>query len=194
MFPTCLCTVLNEINTISKDSKLIDLHKKKLWSWLIYDHQVFQSDWHMNDFLVFWDQEITLHPNFWINDLQDPTWSTPQCVTLISMVRMYSLNSSDKSKITQILHAYPISSRRIRDDFLFCCKLTLQTEHCYFPRCAMTPKVNARHKQQCVRPVELRELSILPGQSSHVIFIFKFYWVFGIPYLNKQFHLKSACS
>uniref|UniRef100_K1Q2B9 Uncharacterized protein n=1 Tax=Magallana gigas TaxID=29159 RepID=K1Q2B9_MAGGI len=54
--------------------------------------------------------------------------------------------------------------RRIRDDFLFCCKLTLQTEHCYFPRCAMTPKVNARHKQQCVRPVELRELSILPDE------------------------------
>lgn len=145
-------------------------------------------------FLGFPRQEITLHPNYWINDLQDPTWSTPQCVTLISLVRMYSLYSSDKSKITQILHAYPISFRRIRDDFLFCCKLTLQTEHCYFPRCAMTPKVNARHKQQCVRPVELRELSILPGQSSHVIFIFKFYWVFGIPYLNKQFHLKSACS
>lgn len=29
----------------------------------LIDHQVFQLDWHMNDFLVFWDQEITLQPN-----------------------------------------------------------------------------------------------------------------------------------
>lgn len=100
----------------------------------------------------------------------------------------------DTSKTTQILDAYPISFWQIIEDFLFCCKLTLQTEHCYFPRCAMTPKMNTRHKQQCVRPVELRELSILPGQSSHVIFIFKFYWVFGIPHLNKQVHVKSAWS
>lgn len=66
-----------------------------MWSWLINDHQVFQLDWHMNDFFVFWDQEITLQPNYWINDHQDYTctWITPHCVTWISLVRMYSLYS-----------------------------------------------------------------------------------------------------
>lgn len=64
LLPTCLCIVLNKINTVSKDSKLTDLHIKKMEEIVkLIDHQVFQLDWHMNDFLVFWDQEITLQPN-----------------------------------------------------------------------------------------------------------------------------------
>lgn len=146
--------------------------------------------------MISWFSETKkLHFNLIINDHQDYTWIIPQCASWISLVRMYSFNLL--RLIHQTLPKYwmlILYLWLIHEDLLFWCKLTFQTEHCYFPRCAMTPKVNTRHKQQCVCPVELRELSILPGQSSHVIFIFKFYRVFGIPYLNKQVHVKSAWS
>lgn len=45
LLPTCLCIVLNKINTVSKDSKLTDLHIKKMEEIVkLIDHQVFQLD------------------------------------------------------------------------------------------------------------------------------------------------------
>lgn len=56
-------------------------------------------------------------------------------------------------------------------------------------RCVRRPEVHARHQQQRITLVELRELRVLPAELSHVVRVFEGHRVHWVPYLSHR----NAC-